>query len=108
MNYCSNCAAPLQAGAPFCAQCGTPVATPSRATGNARQQLAQAGLEVQNFNALLVVGRLVGLLIAGLLVWFVVGPALEKEPFMLLVAIIVLALIGILGGQWVTLLLLRR
>lgn len=72
------------------------------------QGLAQSGLEVQAFNGALVVGRILGLVAAGLLLWFVVGPALEKQGLLLLVAIFGLAAAGLLAGQWVTLLLLRR
>jgi hypothetical protein len=104
MNYCANCGAQLT-GAPFCAQCG---AAGGATQPSARQGLAQAGLEVQDFNARLVLGRIVGLVTAGVVLWFVVGPALAEEPFLLLGAILGLALVGILGGQWVALLLMRR
>lgn len=107
MNYCPTCGKPLPGDARFCAECGAstaPVGQPS-----ARQELAQASLEVQSFNAALVVGRIVRLAGGLALWWFVAGPMFgETQPFLVIAAFFVLAGVGILAGQWVTLLLLRR
>jgi hypothetical protein len=105
MIYCSMCGTQQPVGTAFCSACGNAVA---RTEPAARQQLAQAGLEVQAHNLWLLVGRLVGLVVAGLVVWFVVGPALANNALALLAAIALAAIVGIVGGQWVVLLLLRR
>jgi hypothetical protein len=73
------------------------------------QGLAQAGLEVQSFNAALIIGRLVGLAVGMAILWFIVGPAFGTEnPLAVIAAFFILAFGGLLAGQWVTLLLLRR
>ena len=107
MNYCPKCGKQLQAGAAFCSSCGaSTVAHDQQLT--AQQGLAQAGLEVQTFNLLLVAGRVIGLMVAMALLWFVIGPALGPEnPLGVIVALFALAIGGILVGQWVTLKLLR-
>jgi hypothetical protein len=105
LNYCPTCGTQQPLGAAYCASCGVAL------TGNApspRQQLAQAGLEVQSYNAWLLLGRIAGLIVAGAVVWFVVGPALANNALALLAAIALAAVVGIVGGQWITLLLLRR
>lgn len=107
-NFCSNCGQQLQAGARFCAGCGTTVGAPTRQP-TAMQGLAQAGLEVQAFNGALIVGRLVGIAIAWALLWFAIGPAIgDQNPLAVIVAFFVLSFGGLLAGQWVTLQLLRR
>ena len=68
-------------------------------------------MEVQSSNAALVVGRLVGIAAGMVLLWSVVGPMLAGDApngLALIVAFFALAYGGLLLGQWVTLLLLRR
>ena len=108
MNYCSSCGTQLQAGATFCSNCGAAVASTSQQQLSAQQGLAQAGLEVQTFNGLLIVGRLIGLAVGMAILWFIVGPMLGPEGALgVIIAFFVLAVGGILAGQWVTLKLLR-
>lgn len=107
MNYCASCGKPLQAGATFCSNCGTAVV--GGTTPAAMQGLAQAGLEVQAFNGALVVGRIVGFIVAMAVMFFVVGPYFgEDGAYANIAAFFILAFVGILGGQWATLVLLRR
>jgi uncharacterized membrane protein len=113
MNFCSNCGTALQPGAAFCSKCGAATASQppqaQQAPMNARQGLAQAGLEIQAFNGLLILGRLVGLAVGMAILWFVVGPALgEENPLAVIAAFLVLAFGGLLAGQWITLQLMRR
>lgn len=72
------------------------------------QGLAQAGLEVQSFNAALVVGRVIGFAIGMAILWFFVGPAFADNPIGVIVAFFALGFGGLLLGQWLMLLLLRR
>lgn len=111
MHFCSSCGAQLQPGAAFCANCGAAVSTapqqPEQAT--ARQGLAQASLEVQAFNLRLLAGRIVGFIVAMVILAVFIGPALGLEgAFGVLIAFFVLAFAGLFAGQWVALLLMRR
>lgn len=102
MNYCANCGQQLPPGAAFCSSCGATIGGKSL---SAQQGLAQAGLEVQTFNGLLIIGRLVGIAVALAFWWFVIGP--NADVLVTLVAFFVLAFVGLLAGQWVTLKLIR-
>jgi hypothetical protein len=64
------------------------------------QGLAQIGLEVQAFNGFLLVGRVIGLIVASALLWFVVGPMLgEENPVGVIVAFFVLPSPACSGGN---------
>lgn len=108
MNHCSNCGQALQAGVAFCSGCGASTAHVQQQL-TSQQGLAQAGLEVQQFNLLLVVGRVLGLVIGLGVWWFAAGPIFgETQPLLVIVSLFVLAGLGILVGQWMTLMLMRR
>jgi uncharacterized membrane protein YvbJ len=113
MNFCSSCGAQLQPGAAFCASCGAATgatdAAPQPQQATARQGLAQASLEVQAFNLRLLAGRIIGFIVAMVILAAWVGPAFGPEGAIgTIVAFFVLGFAGLFAGQWVALLLMRR
>lgn len=61
-----------------------------------------------SFNAILVVGRVIGFAVAMAILWFIVGPAFgEENAFATIAAFFVLGFVGILAGQWVALKVMR-
>lgn len=100
--YCSNCGAARGVGA-NCANCGAAYDQVAAPSGRGIEpSLAQGLITVQNLQAKLIVGRLIGLA-AGLLIWwFVLGPALRGNFLGTIVAFFVLAFAGtFIGGRLV-------
>lgn len=110
VSWCSTCGVQLQAGASFCANCGTAV---SQVTGDPgpteRQQLARAAMNVQTVQLLAYVGAGIGGAIGLLLPTFLLADTMGRtDPFYWVLVCIGSGLFGFFVGGRVALSLMAR